>query len=170
LTPRWTATTPDAVLGMRKTQSKTTRRSRKARGAFRRLAPGADLADIKALYGEFIVGEWVGDDCTFWELRKAGRLIAFCAAKYTPATGCAALSVACVVERARGRGLQKRMIQLRERWARAQGAHTVLTYVAKRNPYSFANLILAGYRMHKIDVKAEWSKLFYFMKKPLCSA
>jgi GNAT superfamily N-acetyltransferase len=148
-------------------RAKARKAHRSSAASFRRLKADADLSDIKSLYGKLIEGEWVGDECTFWELRQKGRLIAFCAAKYTPETRCAALSVACVVYRARGRGLQRRMIRLRERWARTQGARTMMTYVAKRNPYSFANLILAGYRMHRIDVKAEWSKLFYFMKKPL---
>lgn len=164
--------TTDGLQRMSKTTRKTPRRGsgRRAVAGFRRLKAGADLSDIKALYAEFIVGEWVGDYHTFWECREEGRLIAFCSALHSPETGCASLSSAVVVMNARGRRLQQRMIRLRVAWARRRGAHTMMTYVALRNYGSLVNLMRAGFRFAPCALQGKWQRLFHFMKKPLCSA
>src|SRR5262245_66413946 len=53
------------AMRMRQTSRVAQEKGRKReKGSFRRLAARADLTDIKALYGEFIDGQWVGDDHT----------------------------------------------------------------------------------------------------------
>lgn len=45
-----------------------------------------------------------------------------------------------------GRGIQRRLILARERWAREQGVTLVVTYASRYNEPSIANLLRMGYR------------------------
>lgn len=62
-----------------------------------------------------------------------------------------------------GNGLQRRMIALREAWARREGLCTMLTETTD-NPPSANNLIRAGYRMFKPDVPWGLKGALYWRK------
>lgn len=49
----------------------------------------------------------------------------------------------------RGHGLQRRMIRVRERAARAQDMKRVVTYTDKNNVHSSNNLIACGYQLYR---------------------
>lgn len=63
-----------------------------------------------------------------------------------------------VLPSARGRGLQRRLIHVRERWGRTQGASTAYTYTAATNVVSANNLIRCGY---KLWIPAQWGGVRY---------
>lgn len=63
------------------------------------------------------------------------------------------LSAAGVLEKWRGRGLQKRMIEKRVEHARALGWHTVITDTINHNVASMRSLITCGFRPFAPTVK-----------------
>lgn len=81
--------------------------------------------------------------------------VAFCTARHWVSEGAVFLERAGVMPAFNGKGLQRRMIRLRERWARSIGAGVVLTYVAPKNYQSMVNLLRCGYRFY--DPATEWA-------------
>lgn len=76
--------------------------------------------------------------------------VAFCTARHWREERAVFLERAGVLPIANGQGLQRRMIRLRESWARQQsGAQEMLTYVAPRNYQSMVNLLRCGYRFYE---------------------
>ena len=71
-----------------------------------------------------------------------------------------------VVHRARGRGLQKKLIQIRERWARKQGIEWIVTDTAPDNPASSNSLISCGYKLWRPKNRwAGYSPALYWRKR-----
>ena len=75
--------------------------------------------------------------------------VAFCTARYWREESAVFLERAGVLPIAGGHGLQRRMIRLRESWAKQKGAECVLTYVSARNYESLVNLLRCGYRFYE---------------------
>jgi GNAT superfamily N-acetyltransferase len=94
--------------------------------------------DVPALSAN--VAAWIG-----W---SSGTPVAFCTARYWRKDCSVFLERAGVLPIANGKGLQRRMIKLRERWARKCGAECVLTYVEAQNYASLCNLVRCGYRFY----------------------
>lgn len=93
----------------------------------------------------FVQGE------AYWVVRNEEETpIGFCIAGRDD-EDTARLTLAGVTQYYRGRGLQRRLIQVRERWARKQGCEEVVTYVSKYNGPSLVNLLRAGYRIEPED-------------------
>jgi len=63
--------------------------------------------------------------------------------------GAAFLCRVGILRKHRGRGLQKRLIRVRERAARAAGIDEVITYTAAWNLPSANSLISCGYRLYR---------------------
>ncbi len=71
-----------------------------------------------------------------------------------------------VAFRARGQGLQKKLILLREKWARSQGMEWVVTDTALDNPASSNSLISCGYQLWRpINRWAGYSPALYWRKR-----
>ncbi len=51
-----------------------------------------------------------------------------------------------VVSYAAGKGLQRKLLKVREKYAKRYGCASVVTYTARDNYASITNLIRAGYR------------------------
>lgn len=87
----------------------------------------------------------VGEDW-WWEVRDAGGyLLAYAAATIH---GRVCILSRCGVGRfSRGRGLQKTLIRVRERFASSHGCTTVATYVVWDNHPSINSLVGRGYRV-----------------------
>lgn len=97
--------------------------------------------------------EW--DGAVWWVLEDGGRVAAYCAARPSESTpGGVYLCRAGVLPEYRGRGLQRRLVRVRERWARAHG-YTACVTDTYRNPASSNNLIACGYRLW--TPKQPWS-------------
>lgn len=66
---------------------------------------------------------------------------------------------------ARGQGLQKKLIKIREKWARKQGYEWVITDTAPDNPASSNSLISCGYKLWIPKRKwAEYAPALYWRK------
>lgn len=80
--------------------------------------------------------------------------------------GFAYLKRAGVVHDHRGHGLQRRLLRIREAYARREGYHTILTET-RDNPQSANNLIKAGYQMW--DPPTPWALAgSLYWRKLLC--
>jgi GNAT superfamily N-acetyltransferase len=91
--------------------------------------------------------------------------VAFCVlAPSVQWSDCVYLARAGVIPALRGRGLQKKMITLRERWARRKGFKWAVTDTSE-NPPSANSLIARGYRLY--DPSSPWglSRALYWRKR-----
>lgn len=107
-----------------------------------------DIDEVRELHAlAFPEDAWVGDDHTFWIARdREGRAVGFCSAIYNVDKRSVFLSRAAVMGCAKGTGLQRRMIRVRLRWARANGAPAAHTYTTLKNYASMLNLLKCGFR------------------------
>ena len=89
---------------------------------------------------------------TWWVAKddNTGKMIGFCAATIVDSNVCF-LSLSGVTGPARGKGLQMKMIRVRERWARKQRCKKSITYTSLSNPASSNNLIKCGYKIYHPD-------------------
>lgn len=101
---------------------------------------------------------------TYWIGYDSSNPVAFCVvAPSVRWIDTAYLARAGVLPSHRGQGLQKRMISIRERWARRNGYAWVVTDTAE-NPASANSLISRGYRMFVpsnpwgLDYSVYWRK------------
>src|SRR5690606_22351986 len=71
------------------------------------------------------------------------------------------LSRAGVLPEARGHKLQRRMIKVREKWAKDQGLKGASTYVANWNTRSLINLLKSGYQIYEPHSykRGKWSPI-----------
>lgn len=77
------------------------------------------------------------------------------------------LALAGVLPKYRGRGIQKRLIKLRENYARALGCKVMITYVAWANWPSANSLIRAGYKIYTPAGKPWGLKYSLYFQKDL---
>jgi len=119
-----------------------------------RLAEDDDLVDVRVIERECFPGEaWrvvdAWDRWTWWVAEDdAGDVVAFAAAVVVDGSSTAFLALAGVASEARGRGLQRRLIRVREAWARGRCCSHMVTYTAPHNNTSANNLIRCGYQLY----------------------
>lgn len=95
---------------------------------------------------------------------ERGEPVAFCGVvESTIGPGVGYLKRAGVIGSHRGRGLQRRMLLIRERRARRAGLSTVITDTTDNVP-SANNLIRAGYRLFEPEVKWSFDHSLYWRK------
>lgn len=70
-----------------------------------------------------------------------------------------------VLPGARGKGLQKRLLRARERFARECGWTNAITYTAITNPASSNSLISAGYKLYLPEYAWAGKDVLYWIKK-----
>src|SRR4051812_16796896 len=98
-----------------------------------------------SLFGEGYEPHWRGQ---WWlALGPAGQAVGYAGATYWSPDRYVYLARCGVLPSARGQGLQRRFIRVREAWARAQGAEGCYTYTSPTNLHSANNLIRAGYEL-----------------------
>ena len=91
--------------------------------------------------------------------------IAFCVlAPSLQWSDCVYLARAGVVKEFRGRGLQKRMISIRERWARKQGYKWIVSDTTE-NPASANSLIGRGYKIYEPSNPWGFKHSLYWRKR-----
>jgi GNAT superfamily N-acetyltransferase len=64
-----------------------------------------------------------------------------------------------------GKGIQRRLILARERWAMRQGATLVVTYASRHNEPSIANLLRMGYRFAEPWIGYSAKEWVFFTKE-----
>ena len=90
--------------------------------------------------------------------------VAFCGVvNSSMGSGIAYMKRAGVLEGHRGKGLQRRMINLRVNWARRQGCHKIITETHD-NTYSSNNLIRAGFELFEPECPWSFKGALYFQK------
>ncbi len=102
---------------------------------------------------------WRCDADTFWVAARGSELLAFASARIEgdmlELTRCA------VVSSAGGTGMQRRMLRVREAYARREGCTSICTYTTRDNYPSITNLIRAGYKFSPHQRGEQW---FNFVK------
>jgi GNAT superfamily N-acetyltransferase len=87
-------------------------------------------------------------DAELWLATSGGRPVGFAVAAQ-PAPDIVFLRRAGVLPAARGRGVHRRLIAVRVRWARRQGARWVVTYTSRDNGPSMRGLLEAGFEVYE---------------------
>ena len=100
---------------------------------------------------------WVAED-------SSGSPVGMCMARLTDSGKSAFLERAAVFRSHSGGGIQRRMIRVRERWARAEGAEYAITYTLFSNWPSITNLIKCGYRFYNPSWRWAGKMVHYFIK------
>ncbi len=112
-----------------------------------RIARIADTEEMRAIHKMAFGGDrWPGDDHEFWVMYDAGGAVVAFASAVLLATEVAYLSRCAVVLKHRGKGIQKRMIRERMKWAKKEGARLVVTHVHRNNFASLMSLLGEGFR------------------------
>lgn len=70
-----------------------------------------------------------------------------------------------VLPQYRGQGLQRRLIQVRERWMRKRGIDTSISYTLTSNLQSNNNLIRSGYRLYRPNWEFKEEHWLYWYKE-----
>jgi len=113
-----------------------------------------DYDDVLEVWQDFQVphdnGDAVpGEDHTYWLLRDDSRTVGLTSAVYRPEKGYVFLSYAIIIPDCKVKGLQRKMIQHRLRWAKRQGAIYAVTYTLLKNYPSMINLLRCGFTLTK---------------------
>jgi GNAT superfamily N-acetyltransferase len=112
-----------------------------------RVARTDDVEEVREMHSLAFPGiVWPGDDHELWLALQGGAPVGFASAKYTAAESAVFLSRGAVLQTAQGRGLQRRLIEARVRWAFSRGARWVWTYTSIDNYPSLYNLLRCGFR------------------------
>ncbi len=119
-----------------------------------------DIEWLREIYALALpAASWCHDDDKFWIATRGPDLLAFASAR--PRGDMLELTSCGVVSSAAGTGMQRRMLRVRERYARRLGLPLVGTYAARDNYASITNLIRAGYRFAPCQPRADY---FNFVK------
>lgn len=113
----------------------------------------SDIDTVKDLHKIcFPEDEWYSHKGnTYWLLKnKNKRPIGFCVATDI-GDGIIFLSRAGIIPEYQGRGLQRRMINTRIRYAQNNGYNSVITYVSIENVASAKNLLKCGFELYRPD-------------------
>lgn len=124
-----------------------------------RIVPTDDIDRVKELdkfaFPGITFTQDMEENHVWWlvhDMENPGKIAGYCGAVYRPEHGYVYMSRAAVAAYAQGNGLQRRMIRVRVRWARNQGANRVVTYTLLKNYDSIVNLLKCGFRF---DTPAE---------------
>jgi GNAT superfamily N-acetyltransferase len=111
-----------------------------------------DLEDARELYDEFQIyhsrkDAWPGDEHTYWGLYEGKHAVGLTSAVFRPEKGYVYFSYAIIIPGHESKGLQRRLINHRLRWAKKQGAIYAVTYTLLKNYPSMINLLRCGFRL-----------------------
>lgn len=100
---------------------------------------------------------------TYWLVWNNDRPVGFCSVRKLDQK-ILFLSRAGLLGCARGKGLHKRMIQVRVRWAIRQGYDKLITYTTIENIQSSSNLEKCGFRRYIPDYAYAGKNVLYYMR------
>ena len=98
----------------------------------------------------------------WWVILDKNKIIAYCGCLYSQ--GICIFVRAWVDKKYRGKGLQKRLINVRMRGAKRNFCYTVITYTTPDNYASANNLIRRGFKMYNPEYQYGGSTMLYFIK------
>lgn len=116
-----------------------------------RIRRTADLELVRRLDAECLPGDEPADleDRAWWVAWDGAEAVGYAGAKLREVENSVYLCRAGVLWKARGQGLQLKLIRARVAWARRIKAACAFTYVDRENPASGNNLIRAGFLMYE---------------------
>ena len=135
-----------------------------------RLARTADLEAVALLNHCILPNDPLGDELSrgvWWLLKEGRKLVGYCGMRTSDHPGNEGLwflSRVGVLPEYRGRGLQKRMIQARVRYARTRRAELIVTYTAVWNVASSNSLIACGFKLYEPYTKWVGDDVNYWRK------
>ena len=134
-----------------------------------RLATDEDLDDVLEIERECFptgsgrdVESW--DRWQWWIAEDSEGPCGFAAAVVVEGSDQCYLALAGVSARARGQGLQRRLIRVREAWARGRCCGECITYTATWNHASANNLIRCGYRLYEPEDRWGFGDALYWLR------
>ncbi len=101
-------------------------------------------------------------DARWWLALDAGKPLGFAGAKFWPPDRCVFLCRAGVIPEARGKGLQRRLIDVRLRWATSVKARGAYTYTTPDNLPSANSLIHCGFKLFEPSYAWAGSDVLYW--------
>ncbi len=109
--------------------------------------------------------EFDGDTRVWWVAVYDGRIVGYCGLSVEHGDeGIGYLTRAGILPEFRGKGLQKKLIEVRDEEAEKRGYKVNITYVAKWNHASANNLIRCGYTLYSPEWKYGLKDALYFRK------
>jgi RimJ/RimL family protein N-acetyltransferase len=122
---------------------------------------------IKKLHAKEFTVAWPGRGNQYWIAYddETQAIVGFCSAEYQADLKLVELTRAVVSRKARGSGLQRRMIKVRLAWGMKQGAVIAVTYTSLRNYPSMVSLLKEGFNFYR-RVPRAWRE-FHWMYKIL---
>ena len=130
-----------------------------------RIKPCYDKELIKALHKKYLPGDVLySSPSADWVVTYQGQPIGFCQLGDDGREDAAFLARAAVDPVFKGMGLGRRLIRVRERYARAAGLLRLYTYTTVDNMQSIANLQRLGYTLYRPEVLYVGPKYLYWQK------
>ena len=111
----------------------------------------------------FECGNEFKENRDWWVLVHKNKIIAYCGCLYSTDNVCIFVR-AWVHKPYRGKGLQKRMIDLRLRAAKKNGCSAAITYTLTNNYPSANSLIKYGFKLYEPSYKWAGKDVLYFKK------
>ena len=122
------------------------------------------VATVKALHTLILPNDDWEAGSAYWVAWDGDTPVGFCSVKRISSENCAYLLRAGVLSVAQGKSLQRRMIRVRERWARDQKMDALLTYCTYDNHSSLVNLLRCNYKLYHPANAWAGRDVHYFMK------
>ena len=126
-----------------------------------------DIPNIKRLHKRFFPRDIlpkIDDNNTYWFFLVNNKVSGFCILRIIEPKSIAFLCRSGVEKRYSGYGVQKRMIRIREIYARRQGIKRMITYTSPDNYRSISNLIKSDYQLYRPDWQYAGPEELYFLK------
>lgn len=104
-------------------------------------------------------------DAMFWVVLDGAQVVGFAGMRYWKDKKVAELILSAVRPSHQGRGLQRRLIAVRERAARKAGMTRAVSYTVTANAPSAANLAKSGYTTYRPPEFYAGKKIVYWEKR-----
>lgn len=120
---------------------------------------------VEVVHLEILPDDTMPDNAIYWLVwTECYDPVGYCALTIVDAE-IVFMSLCGLFPEARGHGLQKRMLTVREKWARRKGYKIVITYTLRSNPHSYENLIKKGYMLFEPEYPWVKGDVYYFRKE-----
>ena len=129
-----------------------------------RIRATTDIDLVEKLHRSIFPVDDFPDDCKHWIAWEDDVPVGFCSAKYVDGENTVFMARAGVLPKYRGNGYHKRMLSVRERWAR-KVARWAVTYCTYENHTSLASLIKNGWTLY--EPARKWADQAHYLQKDL---
>ena len=106
----------------------------------------------------------IDEKTTAWIVKVDGEIAGFCTLREI-GHHIAYLDRGGVLPKHQGKGIHRRLIAVRERYARSRGMHKIITYVMPYNYPSMFTLVRCNYLKYKPEYPWAGTNIVYFIKE-----